>query len=70
MDRQIGHLSGQLGGALAFKPGVEDRNRDDVLEHMKRIEKDVERDYFLDAPAAAAYGLVDKVIDRRAIPGS
>ncbi|MEN3034061.1 MAG: ATP-dependent Clp endopeptidase proteolytic subunit ClpP [Aquificaceae bacterium] len=32
---------------------------------IERIEKDVERDYFMSAQEALEYGLVDKVIERR-----
>lgn len=32
---------------------------------LERIEKDVERDYFMSATEALEYGLVDKVIERR-----
>jgi len=32
---------------------------------LEKIERDTERDYFMSAPEAQAYGLVDKVISRR-----
>ena len=32
---------------------------------VEKIEKDVERDYWLDAQEAKAYGLVDEVLERR-----
>jgi ATP-dependent Clp protease protease subunit len=32
---------------------------------LEQVEKDVDRDYFLSAPEACAYGLVDAVLDRR-----
>ena len=32
---------------------------------LERIEKDVERDYFMSAEAAKEYGLIDRVLDRR-----
>ncbi|MCS7084081.1 MAG: ATP-dependent Clp endopeptidase proteolytic subunit ClpP [Aquificaceae bacterium] len=32
---------------------------------LERVEKDVERDYFMSATEALEYGLVDKVIERR-----
>jgi ATP-dependent Clp protease protease subunit len=35
---------------------------------LSKIEQDVERDYFMSADEAMAYGLVDKVMDRR-MPG-
>jgi ATP-dependent Clp protease, protease subunit len=33
---------------------------------LEKIERDTERDYFLDAEEAKAYGLVDQVIAKRA----
>ncbi|MBF0140652.1 MAG: ATP-dependent Clp endopeptidase proteolytic subunit ClpP [Magnetococcales bacterium] len=35
---------------------------------LKRIAKDVERDYFLSAQEACEYGLVDRVIEKREAP--
>ena len=32
---------------------------------IKKIEKDTDRDNFLDASAAKAYGIVDKILDQR-----
>ena len=32
---------------------------------LERIQEDTDRDFFMSAPEAVAYGLVDKVIDRR-----
>ncbi len=32
---------------------------------IERVEQDTDRDYFMDAAQAAAYGLVDKVLERR-----
>lgn len=32
-------------------------------QKLSKIEVDVERDYFMDAPAAMAYGIVDKVLE-------
>jgi ATP-dependent Clp protease protease subunit len=33
---------------------------------LEKIERDTERDYYLSAAESAEYGLIDKVIDRRA----
>jgi ATP-dependent Clp protease protease subunit len=43
----------------------------DILHHhtgrtIKQIEQDTDRDYFLSAPDAKQYGLIDEVIERRA----
>jgi ATP-dependent Clp protease protease subunit len=34
-------------------------------QSIKKIEKDTDRDNFLDAPAAIKYGIVDSMLDRR-----
>ena len=34
-------------------------------QSIKKIEKDTERDFFMDAQAAIKYGLVDKVLEKR-----
>lgn len=34
-------------------------------KNIKQIEKDTERDYFLDAKEALEYGIVDKIIEKR-----
>ena len=34
-------------------------------QSIKKVEKDVDRDYFMTADEAVAYGLVDKVITRK-----
>jgi len=34
---------------------------------LERLEKDTDRDNFMDASAALAYGIVDKVLDRRPV---
>jgi ATP-dependent Clp protease protease subunit len=52
------------------------RMRDDLnrilAEHtgqkLKKIEKDTERDYFMNAVEAKEYGIVDKVLTKRTIP--
>ncbi|MCR4421700.1 MAG: ATP-dependent Clp endopeptidase proteolytic subunit ClpP [Spirochaetales bacterium] len=33
---------------------------------IKKIEKDIELDYFMDAPSAIEYGLIDKIIESKA----
>jgi ATP-dependent Clp protease protease subunit len=34
-------------------------------QSIKKIEKDTDRDNFLDAPAAIKYGIVDSMLDQR-----
>lgn len=36
---------------------------------LERIQRDVDRDYILDAAQAVEYGMVDRVISRRELPG-
>ncbi len=37
---------------------------------IERIQEDTERDNFMGAEEAVGYGLIDKVMDRRSVPGS
>ncbi len=71
------HLHQPLGGAQGQATDIEihakeilrlrERLNDILSQHAgqsrERIERDTERDYFLDAPAAAEYGLVDHVLE-------
>lgn len=54
--REILKTREQLNRILAERTG----------QPLEKIERDTERDYYLTASEAAEYGLVDKVIDRRA----
>jgi ATP-dependent Clp protease protease subunit len=36
----------------------------------EKIERDVDRDYIMDAQQAVEYGIVDRVINRRDLPGN
>ena len=38
-------------------------------QSLEKIQRDVDRDYIMDAGQAVAYGLVDRVITRRDLPG-
>ena len=53
--REILKTREQLNKILAERTG----------QPLERIEKDTERDYFLSAEEAQAYGLVDQVIAKR-----
>ncbi|MDB9778438.1 ATP-dependent Clp endopeptidase proteolytic subunit ClpP [Burkholderiaceae bacterium] len=53
--REILRLRGVLNGILAERTG----------QDLEKIERDTERDYFMSAEEAAAYGLVDQVISTR-----
>ncbi|MDO9160544.1 MAG: ATP-dependent Clp endopeptidase proteolytic subunit ClpP [Burkholderiaceae bacterium] len=53
--REILRLRGDLNRVLAERTG----------QPLEKIERDTERDYFMAAQEAMAYGLVDKVIDKR-----
>lgn len=37
---------------------------------LEKIERDVDRDYIMDAPQAMQYGMIDRIITRRELPGS
>jgi ATP-dependent Clp protease, protease subunit len=51
--REILRLKARLNEILAFHTG----------HTMEEIERDTDRDYYMDAKAAADYGLVDQVLD-------
>lgn len=53
--REILRLRADLNRILSERTG----------QPLEKIERDTERDYFMSAAEAAAYGLVDKVIDKR-----
>ena len=54
--REILRLRADLNRILSERSG----------QLLEKIERDTERDYFMSAAEAAEYGLVDKVIDKRA----
>ena len=53
--KEIKTLRERLNGILASCSG----------QSIKKIEKDTERDFFMDAQAAIKYGLADKVLEKR-----
>jgi ATP-dependent Clp protease protease subunit len=57
--REILYLKRQLNESLAKHTG----------QPLEKIEQDTERDFFMSANEAMAYGLIDQVIDRRAVGG-
>jgi ATP-dependent Clp protease protease subunit len=71
------HMHQPLGGAQGQATDIEihakeilrlrDRLNDILVKHTgqsrEQIERDTERDFFMDAHAAAEYGLVDEVLD-------
>jgi ATP-dependent Clp protease protease subunit len=71
-----------LGGVQGQATDIEIHTREilgmkkrlnEILAHhtgqdFKKVEQDTDRDNFLSAEAAAEYGLVDKVIDKRELP--
>jgi ATP-dependent Clp protease protease subunit len=50
---------------LAIKARMNELMAEFTRRPLEQIEKDVDRDYFLSAPEARDYGLVDAVLDRR-----
>ncbi len=56
--REILRLRGELNKMLSEHTG----------QPLDKIERDTERDYFMSASEAQAYGLVDKVISKRGTP--
>jgi len=59
--REILRVKDQLNRILAGTTG----------QPLERVEKDTERDFFMDGQEAVAYGLIDRVIENRAsiLPG-
>jgi ATP-dependent Clp protease protease subunit len=55
--REILRLRGELNNILAERTG----------QSLEKIERDTERDYFMSANEAQAYGLIDKVISKRGV---
>jgi len=67
-----------LGGAQGQATDIEIQSREiirirtvinEILvkhsgQQLKKVEKDTDRDFFLDAKEAVAYGLVDEIIDK------
>ncbi|MFP3561570.1 ATP-dependent Clp protease proteolytic subunit, partial [Paraburkholderia sp. SIMBA_049] len=53
--REILKTRARLNSILAERTG----------QPVEKIEKDVERDYWLDAQEAKEYGLIDEVLERR-----
>ncbi|PTU31940.1 ATP-dependent Clp endopeptidase proteolytic subunit ClpP [Stenotrophobium rhamnosiphilum] len=58
--REILYLRGKLNGLYAEHTG----------QPIEKIERDVERDYFMTAEQAKEYGLIDQILDKRAIPAA
>jgi len=58
--REILRMREQLNRILAKHTG----------QPLEKMEKDVERDFILDPEQAVAYGMVDQVLDRRAVHAS
>jgi len=56
--REILRMREDLNRILAYHSG----------QDIKRIKKDTERDYFMTAHEAQKYGIVDRVLDKRANP--
>jgi ATP-dependent Clp protease, protease subunit len=42
---------------------------DSTGQPLERIERDVDRDYIMDATQAVEYGMIDRVVSRRDLPG-
>lgn len=56
--REILYLRGLLNGLYAEHTG----------QPLEKIERDVERDFFMNSAAAKEYGLIDQIIDKRVVP--
>jgi len=56
--QEILRMRNDLNKILAFHTG----------QNVRKIKKDTERDYFMNAEEAKKYGIIDKVLDKRANP--
>jgi len=56
--QEILRMRADLNKILAFHTG----------QNVRKIKKDTERDYFMNADEAKKYGIIDKVLDKRANP--
>jgi ATP-dependent Clp protease protease subunit len=56
--QEILRMRNDLNKILAFHTG----------QNIRKIKKDTERDYFMNADEAKKYGIIDKVLDKRANP--
>jgi ATP-dependent Clp protease protease subunit len=56
--QEILRMRADLNKMLAFHTG----------QNIRKIKKDTERDYFMNAEEAKKYGIIDKVLDKRANP--
>jgi ATP-dependent Clp protease, protease subunit len=56
--REILYLRGLLNGLYAEHTG----------QPLEKIERDVERDFFMNSAAAKEYGLIDQIIEKRVMP--
>jgi ATP-dependent Clp protease protease subunit len=57
-SREILRMKEEINRILATHSG----------QQLEKIEKDSERDFFMDGPQAKEYGLIDEVIYRKAVP--
>ena len=53
---------------LYLKRQINQRMANYTGQPLEQIEQDTERDFFMSAQEAAAYGLIDQVIDRSTLP--
>jgi len=58
--REILYMRSKLNGLYAEHTG----------QPLERIERDMERDNFMTAEQAKEYGLIDQIIDKRAVPAA
>ncbi|TXH03523.1 MAG: ATP-dependent Clp endopeptidase proteolytic subunit ClpP [Nevskiaceae bacterium] len=58
--KEILYLRNRLNGLYAEHTG----------QPLEKIERDVERDYFMNAEQAKEYGLIDQILDKRAAPAA
>ena len=65
LEGQASDIEIQAREAIALKRRMEEIIAHHTGQSLEQVAQDMERDYFLSAEEATAYGLVDKVITRR-----
>jgi ATP-dependent Clp protease, protease subunit len=68
MQGQAADIEIQAREILYLKRQINERMANYTGKSLEQIEQDTERDFFLSAQEAVEYGLIDRVIDRPALP--
>ena len=56
--------------ALSLRKRLDEILADHTGQSLEKVSADTDRDYFMTAKEAKAYGIIDEVIEHRSVPGS